>query len=130
MAGHGSCAASGRVVSLVAGGAIIAWAAWGGTGEHHFGAPQWWAGDGASVIVVGDINGGGSPDLVVANRDPLAPGVTVLLNDGAGEELQPVTYPLDHEVDCVIVGDGCVNVFDLASLAADLGCTADPGAKR
>lgn len=70
-----------------------------GNGDGTFGAPvQYASGGGAMVLAVGDLNGDGAPDAVIANshgRGGEASDLAVFLNDGAGGLGSPTTLALD-----------------------------------
>jgi hypothetical protein len=66
-----------------------------------------------SSIALGDMNGDGRLDLVVANRDDN--NVAVLMGNGDGTFKTPVTYPVGKSPSSVVVADfGGVGTSDLA----------------
>lgn len=70
-----------------------------GNGDGTFGAPvQYPSGGGALAMAVGDFNGDGAPDAVIANshgRDGEASDLAVFLNDGTGALGSPTILALD-----------------------------------
>jgi hypothetical protein len=66
-------------------------------------APTYPAGDGPSSVAVGDFNGDGRPDLVVANE--WGSTVTVLLGNGDGAFQAAQSYDVDGGSSSVAVGD-------------------------
>jgi hypothetical protein len=66
-------------------------------------APTYPAGDGPSSVAVGDFNGDGHPDLVVANV--WANGVTVLLGNGDGTFQAAQSFAVEGGSYSVAVGD-------------------------
>jgi hypothetical protein len=63
----------------------------------------------AVSVVIADVNGDGTPDLVVANQNDLAPSavVGVLLGNGDGTFQSPRTYVSGgKQATCVAVADG------------------------
>jgi hypothetical protein len=70
-----------------------------GNGDGTFGAPvQYPSGGAALALAVGDVNGDGAPDAVIANVHSSAGGpsdLSVFLNDGTGVLGSPTTLALD-----------------------------------
>jgi len=70
----------------------------------EFGPPSFYpAGDGASAIDSGDLNGDGFPDIVVSNN--LGGTISVLLNDGAGGFLPQTQFAVGPRPEVVKLGD-------------------------
>src|SRR5580704_7031418 len=60
-------------------------------------------GQGPAAIAIGDVNGDGKPDLVVADYDGDA--VSVLLGNGDGTFGSPTSYPVGAYPDAVALAD-------------------------
>jgi hypothetical protein len=76
-----------------------------GSGDGTFQAPVSYSsgGYGATSVAIGDVNGDGNPDLVVANSDS---SVSVLLGNGDGTFQAPVSYSSDgYGATSVAIGD-------------------------
>jgi hypothetical protein len=80
-----------------------------GNGNGSFQAPVAYAtGDSPRGLAVGDLNGDGIPDVVVGNYeypDPNADTVSVLLGQGDGTFLPPMSYPAGIQVSAIALGD-------------------------
>jgi hypothetical protein len=80
-----------------------------GNGNGTFQAPVAYAtGDSPRGLAVGDLNGDGISDVVVGNweyPDPNAKTVSVLLGQGDGTFLPPMSYPAGIQVSAIALGD-------------------------
>jgi hypothetical protein len=75
-----------------------------GNGDGTFDAPQTYnIGEGPGAPVVGDLNGDGKPDLVVANGQSFS--ISILLNNGTGGLLPAMSYKTGSFGMGVLVGD-------------------------
>lgn len=97
-----------------------------GNGDGTFQSPMTYGSGGteADSIAAADLNGDGSPDVVVGNEDG---GLGVLLNDGSGLMLPVVVYnpggsPPSSEGVMDVNGDGKPDIV-VANVCADQGCS-------
>src|SRR5262245_44158911 len=67
-------------------------------------APQYPAGAVPYAVAVGDFNGDGQADLVVANATAVGT-LSVLRGNGSGQFRRPVSYPVGNSPSSVAVGD-------------------------
>src|SRR5262245_23292815 len=67
-------------------------------------APEYPAGAAPQAVAVGDFNGDGHADLVVANATT-AGTVSVLRGNGSGQFRRPVSYPAGNSPSAMAVGD-------------------------
>jgi outer membrane protein assembly factor BamB len=64
------------------------------------------AGQGASYVAIGDLNGDGKPDLAVSDSDAYAPGtVSVLIGNGDGTFQPASAYPVGQSSGTVAIAD-------------------------
>jgi hypothetical protein len=96
-----------------------------GNGDGTFQTPVTYSSGGglADSVVIGDVNGDGHLDLVVANFEG---GVGVLLGNGDGTFKAPVSYNGGYDPNSVVIGDvngdGHLDLV-VADLCQDSGCS-------
>jgi hypothetical protein len=80
-----------------------------GNGDGSFGAPDTFpTGIGPRMVAIADVNGDGSPDLLVANTGEspdFAGSVSVLIGAGAGKFVKGADYPTGSRSVALAVGD-------------------------
>ncbi|MGA7633171.1 MAG: FG-GAP-like repeat-containing protein [Terriglobales bacterium] len=109
-----------------------------GNGTGTFGPPVNYdsGGSGAQSVAIADVNGDGYPDLIVANQSGSGDSgdgvVGVLLNDGQGSFLAPVSYDAGGVLsDSIAVGDfngdGYADIVVASKCQAGQNCNTTTG---